>query len=270
MTVIFDALTTGAIDYPLLTPGEPPPFFTYRRHGQSSFVIAVDHASSRIPQRLGDLGLPASELQRHVAWDIGSLGVSRLVADALDAPLVAHNYSRLVIDCNRLPGVETSIPRIAESTEIPGNIGLSEPEILARRTELFDPYHSYLRALLDERQAANRPTILLAQHTMTDIFKGQRRQMHAAVIYWRDRRLAGLVLDVLRQEAGLVIGDNEPYVVDETHYTIPHHAEARGLPYAEIEVRQDLVSDVAGQVAWAHRISRALQVAERVFFREAK
>ena len=42
-------------------------------------------------------------------WDIGIAGVSRLMADALDATLVQQNYSRLVIDCNRRPGSETSI-----------------------------------------------------------------------------------------------------------------------------------------------------------------
>jgi predicted N-formylglutamate amidohydrolase len=112
-------------------------------------VIVVDHASRRIPRRLGDLGLPAAELQRHIAWDIGSLAVARQVAAALDAPLVAQNYSRLVIDCNRDPSVATSIPTVGESIEIPGNIGLSEQEIAAPAREIFDPYHAHLRALLD-------------------------------------------------------------------------------------------------------------------------
>jgi predicted N-formylglutamate amidohydrolase len=90
--------------------------------------------------------------------------------------------------------------------------------------------------------------------------------MHAAVLYNRDRRFAGLVLDNLRGEAGLVIGDNEPYFVsDETDYTVPHHGEARGLPHVEIEIRQDLIADDAGQDEWARRICRALQSAEHVF-----
>ena len=93
----------------------------------------VDHAGARIPRRLGDLGIPAAELTRHIAWDIGALGVARQIAAALDAPLVAQNYSRLVIDCNRDPLVATSIPTESEATEIPGNIGLSEAEIAARR-----------------------------------------------------------------------------------------------------------------------------------------
>jgi predicted N-formylglutamate amidohydrolase len=248
----------------LLSADEPLPFLEVGRQGRSNFVIVVDHASRRIPRRLNNLGLPESELQRHIAWDIGALAVARQVAAALDAPLMAQNYSRLVIDCNRDPTVPSSIPKISEASEIPGNAGLSDTEITARRVEIFEPYHGRVRALLDERAAARRPSILVAQHTMTNVYHGVARKMHAAVLYNRDRRFAGLMLDMLRREAGLVVADNEPYFVsDATDYTIPVHGEARGLPHVEIEIRQDLVSDEVGQTEWARRITQALQDAEQ-------
>jgi predicted N-formylglutamate amidohydrolase len=263
------AASTGG-GYRLLAPDEPPPFIELGRHGRSNFVIVVDHAGRRIPRALGDLGLPPDQLERHIAWDIGALGVARRMAAALDAPLIAQNYSRLVIDCNRDPSVATSIPTIGEHIEIPGNIGLSAEGVAARRAEIFEPYHRQVRALLDERAAAGQPTFLIAQHSMTNVFKGVRREMHAAVLYNRDRRFAGLVLDSLRGEAGLVIGDNEPYFVsDETDYTVPRHGEARGLPHVEIEIRQDLIADDAGQDEWARRLCRALQSAEHVFLGQA-
>ena len=253
-------------DYQLLGADEPPAVLESGRQGQSNFVIVVDHASRRIPARLGDLGLPDPELQRHIAWDIGALAVARRVAAELDAALVAQNYSRLVIDCNRDPGVASSIPTIGESIAIPGNVALSEQEIVARRREIFDPYHAHIRALLDQRLAANRRTILVAQHSMTNIFRGVRRDMHAAVLYNRDRRFAGLVLDMLRREGNLHIAGNKPYFVsDATDYTIPRHGEARGLPHVEIEIRQDLLLDDAGQSEWAGRIAAALRSAERAF-----
>jgi predicted N-formylglutamate amidohydrolase len=256
----------SAADYRLLAADEPPPFIEIGLQGRSNFVIVVDHASRRIPRRLNDLGLPESELQRHIAWDIGALCVARQVAAALDAPLVAQNYSRLVIDCNRDPEVPTSIPRLSESTDIPGNAELSDADIAVRRVEIFEPYHRRIRALLDARAAAGRFTILVAQHTMTNIYHGVQREMHAAVLYNRDRRFAGLVLDNLRRDASLTIGDNQPYFVsDATDYTIPRHGEARGLPHVEIEIRQDLVSDAAGQAEWARRITGALQEAEKAF-----
>jgi predicted N-formylglutamate amidohydrolase len=258
------------VGFQLLAADEPPPFLELGRRGQSNFVIIVDHAGRRIPRRLNNLGLPASELQRHVAWDIGALSVARQMAAALDAPLLAQNYSRLVIDCNRDPKVASSIPQLSESVEIPGNLNLSEEEVAARRVEIFEPYHERVRALLDERAAAKKTTILVAQHTMTDVYKGERRAMHAAILYNRDRRFAGLVLDSLRRDGALSIADNEPYFVsDETDYSIPRHGEARALPHIEIEIRQDLVSDAAGQTQWAQRITGALREAERILLARA-
>jgi predicted N-formylglutamate amidohydrolase len=255
----------------LLAADEPPPCLELRRKGRSNFVIVVDHAGRRIPRRLGTLGLAETELQRHIAWDIGAFGVARQVAAALDAPLLAQNYSRLVIDCNRDPKVASSIPRLSETVEIPGNVGLSEADLAARRSEIFEPYHQRLRELLDARTAAGRPTILVAQHSMTDRYLGVRRDMHAAVLYNRDRRFAGLMLDALRREPGLIVADNEPYFVsDATDYTIPHHGEARGLPHVEIEIRQDLLRDSAGQEDWAKRIRRALVEAEGTFFERTR
>jgi len=252
------------MSYRLLDPDEPPPVLEIGRERSSAFLIAVDHASARIPRRLGRLGLPPAELERHIAWDIGALAVAERVAAEIDAPLVASNYSRLVIDCNRDPGVAASIATVGELVEIPGNIGLSAEEVAARRREIFQPYHDRLREWLDARQASGRPTILVTQHSMTDVFKGVPRAMHAAVLYNRDRRFAGLVLEVLRAEGGLTVGDNEPYFVsDETDYTVPRHAEARGLPYVEIEIRQDLIGQAAGQAEWAARIARALRVAQQ-------
>jgi predicted N-formylglutamate amidohydrolase len=250
----------------LLAPDEPPPFIEVRPEGRSDFVIVVDHASARIPRSLKGLGVPAAELQRHIAWDIGALAVALLVSEALDAPLVAQNYSRLVIDCNRDPTVATSIPTISEHTEIPGNIGLTEAHKATRRTTIFDPYHDRIRALLDARAAAARRTILIAQHSMTHLFKDSRRDMHAAVLYNRDRRFAGLVLDMLRREDALVVAENQPYFLsDDTDYTIPRHGEARGIPHVEIEIRQDLLLGQQDQLEWAQRITRALEAAGRAF-----
>lgn len=250
----------------MLEADEPSAFQEICVQGRSDFIIVADHAGARIPRRLGNLGLSEAELQRHIAWDIGVLGVARAMSQSLNATLLAQNYSRLVIDCNRDPNVASSIPRISEASTIPGNADLSAADIAARRAQIFDPYHRRIRALIDERLAAGRRVYLVAQHTMTDVYHGVRREMHAAVLYNRDRRLAGLVLDQLRRNAGLIIADNEPYFVsDSTDYTVPYHAEARGLPYVEIEIRQDLVSDASGQAQWAARIAHALSDAAQAF-----
>jgi predicted N-formylglutamate amidohydrolase len=253
-------------NYQLLEADEPPPVIAERLHGRSNFLIVVDHAGYAMPRRLDDLGLPQSDLRRHIAWDIGALAVARYVSAALDAPLIAQTYSRLVIDCNRNPAVATSIPTVSEWHAIHGNRQLGEQEIAARRREIFDPYHERIATLIDERQVLGRPTILVAQHSMTNVYKRVRREMHAAILYNRDRRFAGLVLDHLRREPDLIVADNQPYFVsDETDYTVPHHAEGRGIPYVEIEIRQDLIEGPEGQADWARRIAAALREAERAF-----
>jgi predicted N-formylglutamate amidohydrolase len=253
----------------LLGADEPHPVLASRRDGRSAFVIVVDHASRRIPARLGTLGLAQSDLERHIAWDIGALAVAQSVSAALDAPLVAQNYSRLVIDCNRRPGEPTSIPTISESTLIPGNLDLPAEQVSARQREIFEPYHQHLSALLEERAAAGRRTILIVQHSMTNVFKGVRREMHAAVVYNHDRRFADCLLEVLRSEEGLVVGDNEPYSgKQEIGFTLPHHGERRGIPHLEVEIRQDLVQLPSGQAEWSRRTTAALLAAEQAFLRK--
>ena len=248
----------------LLAPDEPDPVLVSHADGASPFVITCDHAGRMVPRRLGTLGLPLHEFDRHIAYDIGAWGVSLLLAEALDAPTVGQVYSRLVIDCNRAPGVPTSIVEISELTPIPGNVGLSASDRDARAQEIFWPYQNRIKAMLDA--CAGRPTVLVTMHSFTPSFKGVARPWHAGVLFNRDMQFARIVLDLLRRESGLVVGENEPYAVsDLTDYTVPVHGEQRGLPHVELEVRQDLIADETGQREWAKLFVRLLPEAWKLF-----
>ena len=243
----------------LLAADEPAPVTVHNEDGLSPLLLVADHAGNSMPRALGRLGLPEAECARHIAWDIGIAAVCRLVADALDATLIRQNYSRLVIDCNRAPGSETSIPHISELTPIPGNIGLSEGGKARRLREIFRPYHDRIEAELDRRRQASRPTALIAMHSFTPVFKGVVRPWHAGVLYNRDSRFAHVIMALMRREPGLMVGDNEPYsVTDASDYTIPVHGEQRGLHHAAIEIRQDLIADDMGQRAWGMRLAHLL------------
>jgi predicted N-formylglutamate amidohydrolase len=212
-----------------------------------------------VPHKLGSLGVSAADMERHIAWDLGAADVAIRLSAELDAFAILQAYSRLVIDCNRRPGIPASIVRISESTRIPGNEVVTVEEAAAREREIFRPYHDRIRTELDTRQAQGRPTMLISVHSFTPRFHGNQRPWHAGVLYNRDPRLAGELLLRLRAEPGLVIGDNEPYSVgDITDYTIPEHGERRGLPHVGIELRQDLISTEAGQSEWTERLARAL------------
>src|SRR5579872_2011938 len=249
---------------PLLAPDEPSPVRILRPQGASDFLLAADHAGRLIPRALGTLGLDEVERSRHIAWDIGIAAVTEALAALLDAAAILQTYSRLVIDCNRAPGHPTSIPVISELTPIPGNENLADDDRAARRRAIFDPYHAALARLLDERKAADRRTVLVAMHSFTPLVKGVSRAVEIAVLYHHETRLSRLMLELLRAEGGLTVGANEPYAItDDSDYTAPVHGEGRGLEHVEIEIRQDLIADPAGQTAWAGRMARLLKEAAR-------
>jgi predicted N-formylglutamate amidohydrolase len=243
----------------LLGSEDVPPVLEVNAKGNSPFLLTCDHYGRTIPRILGDLGVPEGELTRHIAWDPGIAGVSEPLSEQLDAHLIAQRYSRLVIDCNRPPGTLSSIPRISEATIIPGNEALARDAVEARRQAIFDPYHRRIREVIDRRARNGVPTVLVSLHSFTPVYAGIARPWHIGTLYHRDTKLPPLLLKLLRAEADLVVGDNEPYAVsDETDYTIPVHGEARGLMNSGIEIRQDLIADQAGQGQWADRLARIL------------
>ena len=195
----------------LLNDGEPPPFTVDNETGTSPFLIVADHAGKYLPRRLGQLGLSNAECRRHIAWDIGIGAVCSLIGTALDAVVIRQNYSRLVIDCNRTPGSETSIVGLSELTRVPGNIGLSESHKVDRVREIFQPYHDRITTELDQRRETGRPTALISMHSFAPVFKTVARLWHVGVLYNRDPRFAHALMELLHREEGLVIGDNEPY-----------------------------------------------------------
>jgi predicted N-formylglutamate amidohydrolase len=254
------------VDLPLLAEEDPPPVRVLRPEARSDFFLTADHAGRAIPHRLGDLGLPETERARHIAWDIGIAGVTEMLSETLDAAAILQVYSRLVIDCNRRPEWESAIPTVSELTAIPGNAGIGPEERESRRREIFQPYHGKIVRLLDRRAHAGRRTVLVAMHSFTPVFKGAARDVEVGILYnpdARDIRLPHIMLDLLRAEGDLTVGDNQPYAITgSSDYTVPVHGEERGLPHVEIEIRQDLIADAAGQAAWATRLANLLPRAD--------
>ncbi len=241
----------------LLSPGEPPPFSLVNPTGLARVLLVCDHASNRVPLRLGSLGLGAADLADHIAWDPGAAEVALGLSARLDAPLVLGGYSRLVIDLNRpLANPESMAPESA-GVPVPGNRDLSPQARAERVRALFDPYHQAVDRLLAGR--AGRPTLLLSIHSFTPVLDAAPRPWHAGVAYGRDRRLADLLLPALRRPGDLCIGDNQPYGVDDAHdYTLPTHGEGRGIPHVMIEMRQDGLRTAADITGWAERLASAI------------
>ena len=245
----------------LLTDQDPPAFECANPHGMSNTVLICDHASNRIPIRLGDLGLGPKPLASHIAWDPGAAAVARKLSELLDAPLVLSAYSRLVIDCNRPLESPESVAEKSAGVVVPGNRGLRSSQRRRRIDEVFKPYHSAIGELLDAR--SRQSSLLLSIHSFTADLDGVRRPWSVGVANRRNRGLAdGLVLALRASDIGRV-GDNEPYGIDDDYdYSLPTHGEHRGIAHAMIEMRQDGLPNPAVAQRWAECLAAAIRRVE--------
>ena len=231
-----------------------------RPQGSGRLVFFCDHASNAIPAELCDLGLPASELARHIAWDIGAAGVTEALSEIFDAPAIFSVWSRLVIDCNRHLDAPDLIPEVSDGTVIPGNLHLSDAARQSRIERWFHPYHEAVESVLLEREARGVPSIAVSIHSMTPSLAGNPRPWQIALSSHLDRSLAGPVLAALRRPGDVMVGDNQPYDLDPAvDYSIPFHALRRGLAHLQVEFRQDEITDAATQRQWAQRFAQALK-----------
>jgi len=227
---------------PLLTDDERPPFFVQNAGGSSPFVLIGDHAGCSVPTRLSGLGLGPEELRRHIGWDIGVAQLGERLAVELDAVFIGQRFSRLVIDCNRDPARLDAIAEISDGTVIPANLNLSAAERRVRVGEVFEPYHDRVAEELASRAANGLPAVLVALHSFTPALNGLERPWLYGVLHLEHSAFASSVLTQLRSVLGpRLVGDNEPYAMDGTDYSVPRHAMRTDLQYVELEVRQDLL-----------------------------
>jgi predicted N-formylglutamate amidohydrolase len=236
-----------------LGSGDPAPAAVVRPGGRDDLVLLGDHAGNAIPASLGDLGLSAADRERHIALDIGIRALGTRMAHLLDATFIHQRYSRLVIDCNRDPQSPEAILAVSDGTSVHGNAELDEPSRERRRLAVHAPYHDCIASEIARRLGAVRP-LIVALHSFAPVFGGEPRPFHIGVLYDQgDTRPSRAMLRSLRQEGDLIVGDNQPYRMDATDYTIRRHALPNDLPYLELELRQGLWVDPEGEDRWAAR-----------------
>jgi predicted N-formylglutamate amidohydrolase len=223
----------------------------------AGLILICDHAVNAIPAAYGTLGLNAKELERHIAYDIGALAVTKGIAQALGAPAIATKFSRLLIDVNRGLDDPTLIMRISDGAIVPGNRHLDEAERAKRVRVYYEPYHLAIDKMIETCTAAGVPPVLLSIHSFTDNWKGVPRPWGAAILWDRDHRFAVPVLEALRAQGNGLVGENEPYDGKLAGDCMWRHGTRRGLAHTIVEVRQDLIRTPEGQKAWAQRIANA-------------
>jgi predicted N-formylglutamate amidohydrolase len=238
---------------------------TVNRDGQSPFVLACDHASNRIPEEYGSLGLTPQQRLMHIAWDPGALAAALELSALLDAPLIQSTVCRLVIDCNRAPDKHDLIPTVSERTDIAANVGVSDEERQKRIANYHAPFHAAIDATLSERQATGRETILVTVHSFVPAYKGVPRPWPIGLIHGTDPTFTAALREaLLDDDADLNVGWNEPYsAMNGVTYTLEHHGDGRGLDATMIEIRHDEILEHAGVVLWADRLASCLEQARR-------
>ena len=243
--------------HPLLRFSDPAPVEILATDAASPLLLVGDHAGNLIPGAFGDLGLGDADRTRHIAWDIGIDDLGRSLSASLGATFIRQRYSRLVIDCNRDPASLESICIESDATPIPGNANLGHIARSQRIAEIHEPYQAAIAAILLLRPTA----ILISLHSFAPALTcpGEARPWHIGVLHdGHNDTFAKRLLDWLTRNSGLTIGDNAPYRMNATDYTVPRHAFAAGLPYAELEVRQDLLADAQGTAKIAEILTAAL------------
>jgi predicted N-formylglutamate amidohydrolase len=232
---------------PLLGRNDPPAVTVVNERGAAPIVLACDHASHAVPDRLAGLGLHPDQLEDHIGWDRGAAEVARLLAVRLDAPAVLSGFSRLVIDCNRDPAHDSSIAKASHGVLVPGNLGLRAAEVEQRRAELFRPYHAAIDRPIARPRADGKVPAFVTIHSFTPVLEGVARPWHIGVLWAHDPRISVPLMARLEAVPDLVVGDNQPYSGKLQYgYTTKVHAEDVGLASALIEIRADLISDPEG------------------------
>lgn len=245
----------------LLSAAEPSPFYVQNAVSEEPILLVCDHASCRFPASLGDMGLDPFARRCHLAVDIGAGPLTECLSDSLGVTAVLAQYSRLVVDCNRELLDPGAFLEFGDGILVPGNRRLSQAGKNARAEEIYWPYHRAIEGQIKRLSSIGPAPAFISIHSFTPVLDGESRPWEIGILWDTDARLPEIFLSDFRA-AGFLTGDNEPYSGRAPQdYTVDNHAEARGLPHLGIEVRQDLIDDVAGVeriAAVMHKIIKSI------------
>ena len=225
----------------------------------SGLLLLCDHASNALPKEYGDLGLSPEIYQRHIAYDIGARAVTVELSQRLGVPAVMSTFSRLLVDPNRGEDDPTVIMRLSDGVVIPGNHPIAPQEVEQRLARYHRPYHQAIDDALDACFAAGTVPAVFSIHSFTAAWKGIARPWEIAFLWDKDPRFTKPLVDLLRADPAIVVGDNQPYDGALRNDTMYRHCTSRGLAHTLVEFRQDLIDDQNDVVAWCDRLSPMLE-----------
>lgn len=239
------------------------PYLVKNAEGDKRFLILCDHASNYVPPELNNLGLPPAALERHIAMDLGALAVAELISETLGCPLVAAQFSRLLIDPNRGLDDPTLVMKLSDGEIIPANAKIDrfndKTAWQARIDDYYLPYNGAIERALAAAENDNIAPIILSVHSFTPIWRGVPRPWHAGVLWDKDARLKQVMDAYMATQSDTCFGDNEPYSGRLKNDCLYRHGTQNGLPHALIELRQDEIASRNGQQIWAAHMVEILR-----------
>jgi predicted N-formylglutamate amidohydrolase len=235
------------------------PYEIVAGQGHSRLVLLCDHASNRLPEEYGSLGLDPRQFERHIAYDIGAAALTRGLAGRLGATAVLSCFSRLLIDPNRGMDDPTLIMRLSDGAVVPGNREVGDEERARRISRFHRPYHQAIAGTLADVRSQGHVPFLVSIHSFTPVWRGWERPWHAGILWDRDEHVARAMIRGFLAQGDLVVGDNEPYHGALEGDTLNTHGTRAGLPHALIEVRQDLIAAKTGVDEWVERVAKVIE-----------
>lgn len=235
------------------------PFSVLNPDGDPAVLLVCDHASNFVSPEFNGLGLPAEAFSRHIAYDIGAAPVTAELSRILNAPAVLAGFSRLLIDPNRGADDPTLVMKLSDGAIIPGNRYADAATIADRVAQYYKPYHQAIADRIAAARARSIAPAILSLHSFTPIFQSYARPWHIGILWDRDGRIALPLLESLRADSGLCVGDNQPYSGELIGDCMYQHGTQNGLPHVLIELRQDLIVDKSGAERWAELLAAHLR-----------
>lgn len=247
----------------LLSPSDPNPVECIAATGRKDVLLVCEHAGNSVPHVLGDLGLTQAQLNSHIGWDIGADNVARSLAETLGCAAILQSYSRLIIDCNRPPGNDGSVPDVSDGVSIPANHQISDGDRARRETHIFRPFDEAILAYFQE----NTVKLALSIHSFTPSMDGQSRPWDIGLLFRQDIQTSTVISEFLNTRyPELNIALNEPYQIDDaSDWFIPKYAEQHNIAHCLIEVRNDHLLTKEGCEQWAQILANAIShIADQV------
>jgi len=224
----------------------------------SKVCVVCEHASNRIPKKLGSLGLSDAALLTHIAWDPGALPVAEALTTHLAGGAIFGCVSRLVYDCNRPPEAPSAMPVRSEQYDIPGNSSLNSKARNERTEAVYVPFSKYIAAEIE--RGGPTLSLLVTIHSFNPVYHGKQRTTEVGLLHGSDDRFARAMLENMSTDFPFAASLNEPYsAADGVAHTLELHGVKNGLLNVMIEIRNDLISNERQQAEMAAALAPWIQ-----------